>query len=183
MTPRTSADERVCVGRIGAAHGTRGEVKLWSYTADPLAIADYGPLESKDGAHTLHIAALRSVKGGLVARLQGFNDRTAAEQLRNLDLYVPRDRLPPVEAQDEFYHSDLIGLLAVDAGGKRLGAVVAVHNFGAGDLIEIAPAGGGASVMLPFTDRIVPLVDIAGRRIVLNPPAGTLPPGQPAAED
>lgn len=164
--------ERICVGRIGAAHGMRGEVKLWSYTADPMAIADYGALESADGTRAFRIATLRPAKGFLVARFEGIADRTAAEQLRNLDLYVARDRLPAVQGSDEFYHADLIGLAVVDARGEKLGAVVAVHNFGAGDLIEIAPAQGGATVMLPFTDANVPVVDIAGGRVVIDPPQG-----------
>src|SRR6185312_9038757 len=95
---------RIRVGRIGAAHGTRGEVKLWSFTADPMAVADYGPLESEDGAATFEIEALRPAKDHLVARLAGVNDRSAAERLTNLRLYVSRARLPAVEA-DEFYHA------------------------------------------------------------------------------
>jgi 16S rRNA processing protein RimM len=164
--------ERVRVGRIGAAHGTRGEVKLWSYTADPLAIAEYGPLESEDGSRTFRIETVRPAKGFLVARMAGIADRNAAEAVRNVDLYVPRDRLPQVEEADEFYHADLIGLAAVDTRGERLGTIVALHNFGAGDLIEIEPAEGGASVLLPFTQAAVPQVDIANRRIVIDPPQG-----------
>jgi 16S rRNA processing protein RimM len=163
--------ERICVGRIGAAHGTRGEVKLWSFTADPLAIADYGPLETEDGARAFTIAALRPAKDFLVARFDGVPDRTAAETLRNIDLYVARERLPAPEA-DEFYHADLVGLAVVDAGGATLGTVSAVHNFGAGDLIEVRPAIGGMTVMLPFTEAVVPVVDVAGGRIVVDPPEG-----------
>jgi 16S rRNA processing protein RimM len=161
------------VGRIGAAHGTRGEVKLWSFTADPMAIKDYGALATEDGARTFTIAALRPGKDFLVARLAGINDRTAAESLTNLDLYVERERLPQTTDADEFYHVDLIGLRAVDAGGGELGTVVAIHNFGAGDLIEIKPAHHNTTVMLPFTDQVVPVVDVARGRVVLDPPDGT----------
>jgi 16S rRNA processing protein RimM len=128
--------QRICVGRIGAAHGTRGEVKLWSFTADPLAVADYGPLESEDGKRKFEIEALRPAKDFLVARFAGIADRSAAEELRNLDLYVARARLPPPEP-DEYYHADLIGLPVMDAAGASLGTVAAIHNFGAGDLIEL----------------------------------------------
>jgi 16S rRNA processing protein RimM len=175
--------ERICVGRIGAAHGTRGEVKLWSYTADPTAISSYGALESADGARALRIEALRPGKGFLVARFAGVADRTAAERLRNIDLYVARDRLPAVQASDEFYHADLLGLAAMDARGETLGTVTAIHNFGAGDLIEIAPAKGGNGVLIPFTDAAVPVVDIGGGRIVIDPPNGLFGDGSASRED
>jgi 16S rRNA processing protein RimM len=166
------AGQRVCVGRIGAAHGVRGEVKLWSYTSDPAAIAQYGALESEDGARTFTIEALRPAKDFLVARLAGVTDRNAAERLRNIDLYIPRERLPPTE-DDEYYHADLVGLAAVTGGGEPVGTVVALHNFGAGDLIELRIAGDNATVMLPFDTTVVPMVDIAGGRIVVDPPADT----------
>ena len=162
----------MCVGRIGAAHGARGEVKLWSFTADPMAIKDYGALATEDGKRTFTIETLRPGKDFLVARLSGVTDRTAAEKLGNLDLYIARDRLPPAEA-DEFYHADLIGLTAIGTDGRELGTVIAIHNFGASDLIEMRPTQGGATVMLPFTEAIVPVVDIAGGRIVVDPPEGT----------
>jgi 16S rRNA processing protein RimM len=164
--------ERICVGRIGAAHGTRGEVKLWSFTADPMTVADYGALETKDGKRKFEIEMLRPAKDFLVARFAGIADRTAAEELRNLDLYVARERLPPPEA-DEYYHADLIGLAVVDGSGATLGSVAAIHNFGAGDLIEVKPPLGGATFMLPFTEAVVPVVDVAGGQIVVEPPAGT----------
>src|SRR5207247_10558921 len=144
--PMSSAGGRVVVGRIGAAHGTRGEVKLWSFTADPIAIKDYGALVTEDGTRTFTIETLRPAKDFLVARLAGIADRTAAEKLGNLDLYIARDRLPPAEA-DEFYHADLIGLTAIGTDGRELGTVVAMHNCGASDLIEMRPTQGGATVM------------------------------------
>jgi 16S rRNA processing protein RimM len=162
--------ERIRVARIGAAHGIRGEVKLWSFTEDPLAVAQYGPLESEDGARRFEIEALRQAKDFLVARFAGIADRNAAETLRNIDLFVPRDRLPPLEEADTFYHADLVGLSAQSEDGETLGSVVAIHNFGAGDIIEIAPEGGGATLMLPFDETTVPMVDIeAGRIVVVRP--------------
>ena len=162
--------ERVCVARIGAAHGVRGEVRLWSFTQDPQAVADYGPLESKDGARHFEIASLRAAKDHFVARLKGVDDRNAAEALRNVDLYVPRERLPSIEEDDTFYVADLIGLDAVTTDGSALGKVTAVHNFGAGDIIEIKPAAGGESLMLSFTDANVPEVNLKASRIVLAMP-------------
>jgi 16S rRNA processing protein RimM len=162
------AAQRICVARIGAPHGVRGEVKLFSFTSDPLAVKDYGTLESEDGAACFEIEALRPAKDHLVARLSGVTDRDAATKLANQRLFVPRARLPAPNAEDEFYHSDLIGLAAVDAEGRELGSVIAIHNFGAGDLVEIKPAQGGATVMLPFTETAVPEVNVAGGRLVVD---------------
>src|SRR5262249_59312072 len=103
---------RVCLGQIGAAHGVRGEVRLRSFTSDPAAIADYGPLETEDG-RVLEIEALRPAKDHFVARLSGVRDRDAASALTNAMLYVPRERLPQTQDPDEVYHADLIGLAAV----------------------------------------------------------------------
>jgi 16S rRNA processing protein RimM len=168
--------DRVCIAQIGGPHGIRGEVKLKSFTADPMAVKDYGPLETEDGSARFEIEAARPAKGHLVARLRGVHDRNAAERLTNLRLFVPRERLPPA-GTDEFYHADLIGLTAVTADGVEVGTVVAVHDFGAGDLLELRPVSGGTTIMLPFTDAFVPSVDIAGGRIVVQPPAETGKPG------
>jgi 16S rRNA processing protein RimM len=162
------ATDRICVGQIGGAHGIRGEVKLKSFTADPMALKDYAPLESEDGAARFVIEALRPGKGHLVARLRGIADRTAAERLTHLKLFVPRERLP-APAAGEFYHVDLIGLRAMTVGGHEIGTVLAVHDFGAGSIIELRLAPSGASVMLPFTPAFVPDIDIAGGRIVVVP--------------
>jgi 16S rRNA processing protein RimM len=161
--------ERICVARIGAAHGLRGEVRLNSFTADPMAVTQYGVLSNADGTRGFEIESCRAAKGVLIARFKGVADRTAAEALCNVDLYVPRDRLPPPDA-DEFYHADLIGLAAVGRDGAAIGTVVAVHDFGAGDILEIAPAGGGPTLLLPFNDAVVPEIDIAGGRLVVVPP-------------
>ena len=163
--------ERICVAEIGPAHGTRGEVRLKSFTADPMAVRDYGALETEDGTATFRIEALRPAKSHLIAQLSGIRDRTAAEGLANLRLFVPRERLPATET-DEFYHADLIGLAAVATDGRALGTVVAVHDFGAGAILEVRQDGRRGAVMLPFTTTTVPVVDVAGRRIVIDPPEG-----------
>jgi len=165
--------DRICVARIGAAHGVRGEVKLWSFTQDPAAVASYGPLETHDGTRRFEIEALRPAKDHFVARITGVTDRDAAEELRNLELYVPRARLPEIEEADTFYHADLVGLEAVTKNGETVGTVSAVHNFGASDVIEIKPAAGGEPLLMPFTDVTVPEIDLAARRIVVVPPAET----------
>ena len=161
---------RIRVARIGAAHGVRGEVKLWSFTQDPISIADYGPLETEDGKQRFEIEALRPAKDHLVVRLKGVDTRDAAAGLCNLDLFVPRDRLPAIEEDDTFYFADLIGLSAVTKDGAVLGNVTAVHNFGAGDLIEVAPLAGGEPLLLPFTQTVVPKIDMAARQITVVPP-------------
>jgi 16S rRNA processing protein RimM len=158
----------VCVARIGAAHGVRGAVKLWTFTEDPLAVKDYGPLMTKDGARQFEVTHVREAKDHLVATLKGIATRDDAERLNGLELYVPRDRLPETE-EDEYYHADLIGLAAVSAADEPLGRVVAIHNFGAGDIIEIAPAKG-ATMLLPFTNAVVPTVDLAGGRVIIELP-------------
>lgn len=163
--------ERVCVAQIGAAHGVRGEVRLWTYTQDALAVLDYGPLETEDGKRTIEITHVRAAQKHLVARIAGIDDRDAAETLRNTKLYVARDKLPPVEDDETFYHADLIGLTAVTEGGAALGTVSAVHNFGAGDILEITPPGDGDSLLIPFTTEAVPAVDLKAGRLVVVPPA------------
>jgi 16S rRNA processing protein RimM len=165
--------ERICVARIGAAHGIKGEVRLWSFTADPAAVADYGPLESEDGTQRFEIEAMRPAKDHLVARLSGVRDRDAAERLVNTRLYVARERLPAPEPE-EFYHADLIGLRAESRDGAALATIVGIHDFGAGDLLELRPLAGGGTVLMPFNAQTVPVVDIAGGRIVIDPPQDLL---------
>jgi 16S rRNA processing protein RimM len=165
------AGGRVCLGQIGAAHGVRGEVRLRSFTAEPAAIASYGPLETEDG-RVFEIQSLRPAKEHFVATLAGIADRDAAQALVNVKLYVPRERLPQPKEADEFYHADLIGLSVVDRTGRPLGTVVAVHNFGAGDLIEVRQAEGAPTQLLPFDAATVPEIDIAAGRMVVAPPAG-----------
>jgi 16S rRNA processing protein RimM len=164
-----AAGARVCVGQIGAPHGVRGEVRLRSFTAEPEAIAGYGPLETEDG-RILEIESLRLAKNHFVATLSGIGDRDGAERLTNLKLFVPRERLPQILEADEFYHADLVGLAVVDRAGEKLGTVVAIHNFGAGDLIEVRADGGGDTELVPFDETNVPSIDIAAGKIVVTAP-------------
>jgi 16S rRNA processing protein RimM len=159
---------QICIARIGAAHGVRGAVKLWTFTEDPLAVKAYGPLMTKDGARQFEVTHAREAKDHLVATLKGVTTRDEAERLNGIELYIARDRLP-VTSEDEYYHADLIGLAAVNAADEPLGRVVAIHNFGAGDIIEIAPPRG-ATMLLPFTNAVVPSVDLAGGRVVIELP-------------
>jgi 16S rRNA processing protein RimM len=135
-----------------------------------MAFAGYGPLESEDGTRCFKIETLRAAKDHFVARLAGVEDRDAAEKLTNLRLYVPRDRLPAIEDGETYYHADLVGLAAVTPDGAPLGTVKAIHNFGAGDILEIARATG-EPLLVPFTDIAVPRIDMAARRVVVAPPA------------
>jgi 16S rRNA processing protein RimM len=159
-------ESKVRVARIGAAHGVRGEMKLWSFTQDPTAVAEYSPLETADGTR-VEIESMRAAKDHFVVRIEGIEDRDAAAKLCNLDLYVPRDRLPPITEEDTYYHADMIGMTAVSETGITLGTVAALHNFGAGDLIEIVTAQGGEPLLLPFTTAIVTEIDVAARRLVV----------------
>jgi 16S rRNA processing protein RimM len=165
------AGGRVCLGQIGAAHGVRGKVRLRSFTADPAAIASYGPLETEDG-RVFEIQSMRPAKDHFVATLAGIADRDAAQALVNVKLYVPRARLPEPKEADEFYHADLIGLSVVDRAGRQLGTVIAVHNFGAGDLIEVRQVEGAPTQLLPFDAATVPEIDVAAGRMVVAPPPG-----------
>lgn len=158
----------ICVARIGAAHGVRGAVKLWTFTEDPLAVQAYGPLITKDGSRQFEVATAREAKGHLVATLKGVATREEAERLNGIELYVARDQLPATD-DDEYYHADLIGLAAVTAADVPLGRVIAIHNFGAGDIIEIAPPHG-PTLLLPFTNAVVPTVDLAAGRVVIELP-------------
>jgi 16S rRNA processing protein RimM len=168
--PNAGRDTRVCVARIGAAHGLKGEVRLWSFTQDPQAICAYGPLQSADGKTSLTIKTLRAAKDHFIVTFEGIGDRNAAEALNNSELFVVREKLP-VTTDDEFYHADLIGLDVVDKDGAQIGIVHALHNFGAGDIIEVMPLGAGQSVMFAFDEKTVPAIDLAARQIVLVPPA------------
>ena len=163
--------DRICVAQIGAAHGIRGEVRLRSFTQDPMAITAYGPLESEDGTQRFEIEALRPAKDHFVARLAGVPDRDAAEKLTNLKLYVSRDRLPPIEEDETFYHADLIGLSAVTPDGTALGTVTAIHNFGAGDLIELRVPNSAQTELLPFDAVTVPEVNVAQGYLIVAIPA------------
>lgn len=149
----------ILVAHVAGAFGVKGEVRVTTYTADPRALMDYGPLLRADGSHGLTLTAARPTKDGLVARAKEIATKEEADALRGLKLHVPRDRLPEPD-QDEFYLTDLIGLEARDLSGAVMGKVKAVQNFGADDMLEITPAEGGPTWYLPFTKEAVPELNI-----------------------
>jgi 16S rRNA processing protein RimM len=161
--------DRLLVGEIGAAQGLKGEVRLRSYTQDPAEIAAYGPLQDETGAKLIEIEHVRVTPKAVIARVKGVTTREGAEALNGTKLYLARAALPARE-EGEWYVADLIGLDAVDTSGAPLGTVVGVHNFGASDLVEVAPANGGETLLVPFTEAAVPEVDIENGRLVLVPP-------------
>lgn len=157
---------RVLLGRIAAAHGMRGEVLIHAYTQPPENIAAYGPLTDRSGARAFAIECPRLTAKGVIARLAGIGNRSAAEALKGTDLYVARDRLPPA-AEGEFYHWDLIGLAAVNSEGRCIGEIIAVQNFGAGDLLEVRLVGTATTQLIPFSDAFVPQVDLMAKRALI----------------
>lgn len=171
----------VQIGVIGAAHGVRGEVRVKSFTAEPGALARHQPLTGPGGAPAFTVAALRPLKDDMVVvRFRGIDSRDAAEALNGLGLFVPRDALPPTD-EDEFYHADLIGLRVETADGTVLGEVIAAPSFGADDLLEVRLTGPRRrAVFLPFSKAVVPVVDVAGGRVVVDPPDGWLDEPSPA---
>ncbi len=186
----------VCVGVVTGARGLQGEVRIKSYTADPADIAAYGPLFDESGRRSFRLRVTGRAKGQVVAGIAGVDDRDAAEALKGLDLYIPRQALPEIE-EDEYYNTDLIGMRAELVAGAEapegcpedrvLGSVKAVHDFGGGPILEIErlPVGrrGGDAVMVPFTAACVPEVDLAGARLTIDPPPGLLDPAPPPATD
>ncbi|MCK0150375.1 ribosome maturation factor RimM [Marivita sp. S6314] len=163
--------EKVCVGAIAGAFGVRGEVRLKSFTATPSDIAEYAPLETEDGTQSFTIKITRQIKNGLAARLSGITNKEAADAMRGVQLFVPRERLPSLP-DDEFYHADLIGLTVTDTGGTSLGKVLSIINNGSDDLLELSAPGQKQTVLLPFTKAVVPTVDLTQGRIVADPPEG-----------
>jgi len=166
-------DNLICVGAIMGAFGVRGEVRLKSFCADPSAIETYSPLVTESG-DSYELTIMRSVKSGFGARLSGIDDKDQADALRGTRLYAQRDDLPTLP-DDEYYHSDLIGLEVLDTGGVRLGKVITVLDFGAGDILEIAGKGLKEPAMLPFTLANIPTVDIKAGKIIADPPEGMFP--------
>ena len=158
--------QAVLLAMIGAPHGVRGEVRVKSFTADPTSLGDYGPLTAADGRR-FDIERLRPAKQVVIAKFRGIDDRDSAEALNGTELYVDREALPAAD-EDEFYHADLIGLTALGEAGEALGTIVAIHDFGAGDILEIATARG-PSLLVPFTRAAVPVVDITGGRVIVSP--------------
>jgi 16S rRNA processing protein RimM len=171
------------MGVVGSPHGVRGAVRVKSFTDVPEAVGAYGALEDESGERRFTLRIVGSAKGDgmVIAQLSGVADRDRAETLRGLRLYAPRSALPP-PAEDEFYHADLVGLMALLEDGTTLGTVAAVHDFGAGDMLEIA-RDAGQPVLVPFTRAVVPVVDVASGRVVIDPPDGLFdPPRQRARE-
>jgi 16S rRNA processing protein RimM len=163
------APDLICIGAIAGAFGVSGEVRIKSFCSEPTDITSYGPLLSEDGSREYHITLTRPVAGGLGARINGISTKEQADALRGTSLFVARDRLPNLP-DDEFYHADLIGLSAFDPGGELIGKITAVYNHGAGDILEISSARHKSALLLPFTAAIVPNVDLAAGRVVVNLP-------------
>ncbi|MER8501381.1 MULTISPECIES: ribosome maturation factor RimM [unclassified Mesorhizobium] len=167
---------------IGAAHGIKGELRVKSFTGDPLALADYGPLYARDG-RAFQIVDIRPANTVVVVRFKGVNDRNAAEALAGTELFVDRSVLPDEGEEDEFYHADLVGLEVKDDTGAIIGKVVAVHNFGGGDILDVTLAGR-KGVLIPFTRAAVPEVSIAGGFVRIDPAAaGLVEDGESAERD
>jgi 16S rRNA processing protein RimM len=157
---------RILLGRIARAHGIRGEVLIESYAGAPEDIAAYGPLSEEGGTRRFALEVVRVTAKGVIARIAGIGDRTAAEALAGVSLWADRARLPPPGTR-EYYHADLIGLTAVGPGGERIGEIVAVQNYGAGDLVEIRLEGQRATELVPFDDAFVGDIDLAAARVVV----------------
>ena len=161
----------ICIGSIAGSYGVQGEVRLKSFCAEASDIAAYGPLFTEDGARSFSVKLTRPVTGGYGARLSGVATKEQADALRGTQLFVDRAKLPSLP-DDEFYHADLIGLSVQDTGGVAIGRISAVHNHGAGDLLEVQPDGPVAAILLPFTRAIVPTVDLKARRVIVDVPDG-----------
>ena len=166
------AAKRVCLGVVTGPHGVQGAVRIKSFTEAAEDVARYGPLADETGGRRFELRLIGAGKGVVIARLAGVEDRNQAEALRGLRLYLPRSALPQTDA-DEYYHADLLGLEAVLGDGTSVGRVRAIHDFGAGDTLELTRPGA-PPVMVPFTRAIVPIVEPAAGRLVLDPPPGLL---------
>ena len=171
MTRLQDPDRLVCIGMITAPHGVRGAVRVKSFTADPRAITRYGPLYNAPGSRAFTFSPAGWVREQVIVRIDGVRDRNQAESLRGTKLYVPREALPDLDGEDEYYLVDLVGLTAEWADGSHRGVVKGVADFGAGDVVEVV-LEDGKILVLPFTRDAVPLVDLANRRLVVDPPQG-----------
>ena len=163
--------DRICVGAIAGSFGLQGVVRLKSFCSTPEAIATYGALTSEDGSRSFTVKLTRPVANGLGARITGITTKEQADALKGTSLYADRSKLPSLP-DDEFYHTDLIGMTVHDTGGALIGTVQAVHNHGAGDLLEIMGQGMKTALLLPFTLAIIPTVDLAARRVIADLPEG-----------
>ncbi|MEM7719738.1 MAG: ribosome maturation factor RimM [Pseudomonadota bacterium] len=166
-------DDRVCIGAIAGSFGVKGEVRLKSFCANPEAIDSYGPLTSEDGKSEWDVKISRPVKNGFAARLSGVRSKEMADSLRGTRLYAPRENLPDLP-DDEFYHTDLIGLTVMDTGGVELGRIKAILNHGAGDLLEIVVKGQKQPILLPFTLANVPTIDLGSSKAIADLPEGLM---------
>ncbi len=162
----TKLENPVLMAVIGAAHGIKGEVRVKSFTGDPQALGDYGPLLTADG-RAFEVLGLRPQKEVVVVRFKGVKDRNAAEALAGTELFVDRSALPPVDDEEEFYHADLVGLAVIDTDGARIGTVKTMHDYGGGDIVEVALTGA-RSVLVPFTKAAVPAIDIAAGTMTVD---------------
>ena len=170
-----AASRRLLMGRIGAAHGIRGEVRITPYTAEPMALAGYGVFDTSVPGLTIRIVSARPSGTVLVARLAGIADRNAAEKLNGVELYLDRDKLPATDDEDDFYHADLIGLVVRLTDGTEIGAVTAILNHGAGDILEVRNPRSGETFLYPFTRQVVPQVVLSDGYLVIAPPIETDP--------
>ena len=164
----------ICIAAVIGAFGVRGELRVKSFCAEPADFTNYGPLLSEDGSESYDLRIVTTVKGGFSCRIKGVQYKDQADALKGLRLYTDRANLPSLP-DDEYYHSDLVGLDVFDTGGEKLGQVTAVHDHGAGDFLEIAGKGIKNTVLLPFTLDAVPTVDLKARRIITDPPKGVFP--------
>jgi len=170
MSSSAASQRLVLMGAILGAHGIKGDVKVKSFAAKPAAIAEYGPLTDTKHKRSFELSIVGAAKGVLIGRIAGITDRNAAEALKGVELFVDRERMPAPKDPEEYYLADLIGLAAFDGKGAKLGEIVSVDNYGAGDLLLVVPENGEGFVV-PFTKAFVPVVDVKGGRVVLDLPA------------
>jgi 16S rRNA processing protein RimM len=167
-TPR----DQVLVGVIVGAHGIKGEVKLKSFTSEPMSIGRYGPLQSSSGQQ-FEITKLKAAKDDFIASLKGVADRNEAEALKGTELFVARQKLPKLKTNETYAH-DLMGLDVVLENGSTLGRLVGMPNYGAGDLLEVVVDGNSETVLIPFTNAFVPQDDFSDGKITVILPEGYL---------
>jgi len=168
------SSDLICIAAIIGAFGVKGELRVKSFCANPADIGAYGPLTSEDGMDTYDLRVIGPIKGGYACRIKGVQYKDQADALRGIRLFTNRDNLPSLP-DDEFYHADLVGLDVLDTGGEKLGQIIAVHDHGAGDFLEISGKGIKNTVLLPFTRDAVPTVDLSAKRIIADPPKGVFP--------
>lgn len=171
-------DDRICIGAIVGAFGIKGELRIKSFCADPAAIGDYGILTNQDGTQHFDLKIIGPIKGGYAARIGGIKYRDQADELKGTSLFALRADLPNLP-DDEFYHSDLIGLRVIDTGGVQMGTITAVYDHGAGDFLEINVVGQKNMALLPFTKAAVPTVDLAAGKVIIDPPKGVFASDEP----